>query len=83
MIATSRRMPTHDFLLVAFSVAVLVLGTWPESAPRQLVQLRQHDGSLRQYSLAEHDPAIANLQLALEKWAKAGQETRTHRSSRF
>ncbi len=76
MIATNRRMPAHDFLLVAFSVAVIVLSKWPETQPRQLVQLREPSGSLRQYSLPENDPTLAKLRLALEKWAKAGQETR-------
>ena len=76
MIATNRRIPAHDFLLVAFSVAVIVLSNWPETEPRQLVQLRDRDGTLRQYSLAEKDPTLSKLRLALEKWAKAGQETR-------
>ncbi len=76
MIGTNRRMPAHDFLLVAFSVALIVLSTWPETQPRQWVQLRERDGSLRQYSLTESDPRLAQLRLSLEKWAKAGQETR-------
>jgi hypothetical protein len=76
MIATVRCIKASDFLLVACSVAVILLATWPETSPRQWVQIRQPDGSLRQYSMPEHDPRIAQLTLALEKWGKAGQETR-------
>ena len=76
MMATCRRISIHDFLLVAFSVAVIVLSNWPDAPPRQLVQLRTAGGELRQYSLAENDPQLAQLRLALEKWLKAGQETR-------
>ena len=63
MIAAPRRISLQDFLLVTFSVAVLVLASWPETPPRQWVQLRQPDGSLRQYSLAKNDPRIAKLRL--------------------
>lgn len=76
MIATTRRMPLHDFLLVACSVAVIVLANWPVSQPRQWFQLRQTDGSLRQYSLAEDDSNLSRLRLSLQEWARAGQQTR-------
>ncbi len=76
MIAPSRRLPVHDFLLVAFAVAVISISQWPDSGRRQWVQLRQPDGTLRQFSLSENDPKLAKLRLSLEKWAKAGQETR-------
>jgi hypothetical protein len=76
MIATNRRMPARDFLLVVLSVAVIVLSKWPETQPRQWVQLRQPDGMLRQYSLSENDPTLPKLRLSLQRWARAGQETR-------
>jgi hypothetical protein len=69
-------LPVHDFLLVAFAVAVISISQWPESGRRQWVQLRQVDGTLRQFSLPENDPRLAKLKLSLEKWARAGQETR-------
>lgn len=76
MIATIRCIKASDFLLVFGSVAVLVLGYWPPAPPRQRVQVSQADGTVRQFSIPENDPAIAKLKLALEKWGKAGQETR-------
>lgn len=76
MIATDRRMPIHDFFLVALSVAVIVVSTWPEAPPRQWVQFRQPDGNLQPFSLPQDDPRLAKLRLRLETWAKAGQETR-------
>lgn len=75
MIAPSRRLPVHDFLLVAFAVAVISISQWPESGRRQWVQLRQKDGTLREFSLPENDSRLAKLSLSLEKWARAGQET--------
>lgn len=76
MVTRNRRMPSHDFLLIAISSAVIVLSNWPESKPRQWVQIRDQQGSLQQYSFAEQDPAVSKLRLSLEKWARAGQETR-------
>lgn len=75
MIATDRRISAHDFLLVAVAVSVIVLSAWPPTQAGLPVQVRQADGTIRSFSVTENDPALANLRRALERWARAGQET--------
>jgi hypothetical protein len=70
MIAATRRMAMHDFLLVAFSVIVIVLSVASEGDKRQTVEVRDASGNLQRYSLAADDPRLAKLQSELANWAK-------------
>ena len=75
MIATTRRMAIHDFLLVAMATLVIVLSNWPNSQKRQSVDLRNSDGTSQRYSLAVDDPRLAKLQRDLDSWNRGGTNT--------
>ena len=68
MIAAMRRQAMLDFLLVAFSITVIVVANWPPPAPKQTVILHA-EGGPRQYSLAAKDPRLAKLRHLLENWS--------------
>ncbi len=70
MIAATRRMAMHDFLLVAFSVVVIVLSVASQGDKRQTVEVRDASGNLQRYSLAADDPRLAKLDSELANWAK-------------
>ena len=61
MIATTRRMAIQDFLLIAFSVVVIVLSLWPQGDARQTLVFRHHSGALQQYSFEADDPRLEKL----------------------
>lgn len=68
MIAKSRQMATHDFLLILSAAVVLVITAWPSPGERQLVGIRQSDGTVKSYSLAPEDPRLAKLKHELSEW---------------
>ncbi len=49
MIAKSRQMAAHDFLLVFLSAAVLALLLWPPGPAVREVEVRRNDGSRQTY----------------------------------
>lgn len=61
MIATTRRMAIQDFLLIAFSVVVIVLSLWPQGDARQTLVFRHLSGALQQYSFEADDPRLDKL----------------------
>lgn len=76
MIAKSRQMAAHDFLLVLLSTAVLTLLLWPPSPAVREVEIRRNDGSLQAYQLAASDPKLANLEEKLQRWSKPKTSSR-------
>jgi hypothetical protein len=70
MIANSRQMAVHDFLLVLLSAAVLALLLWPPSPAIRQVDIRRNDGSFQSYQLATSDPKLAKLEQELQRWSK-------------
>lgn len=70
MIAKTRRMAMHDFLLIAFAVVVIVLSLAVKREKQQIVEIRDDSGNLQRYSLATDDPRLARLQGELAKWSK-------------
>ena len=60
----------HDFLLVAFSVVVILLSATADREERQIVEIRDASGNLKPYSLAVDDPRLAKLQDQLADWTK-------------
>ena len=77
MIAKSRQMAAHDFLLVALSAAVLALFLWPPGPAVREVEVRRHDGSLHTYQLTADDPKLANLTQKLQRWSNPKHNSRT------
>ena len=77
MIAKSRQMAAHDFLLVLLSAAVLALLLWPPGPAFRKVEVRRKDGSLQTYQLAVGDPKLANLTRKLERWSNPRPSSRT------
>lgn len=69
MIAKSRRIPVHDFLLVLLSAAVLTLLLWPAGTAIREVEVRHIDGTLQTYQLAAHDPTLAKIAEKLKRWS--------------
>ena len=76
MIANSRQMAVHDFLLVLLSAAVLTLLLWPPSPAIRQVNIRRNDGSVQSYQLATNDPKLAKLELDLQRWSKPKPNSR-------
>ena len=68
MIAKSRQMATHDFLLILSAAVVLTITAWPSPGERQNVGIRQPDGTMKSYSLAPEDPRLAKLRHELSEW---------------
>lgn len=62
MIAKSRQLATHDFILITITAAVVVVSFLPLSAPRREVRLRDAGGEMRTYSLAINSPMLARLE---------------------
>lgn len=77
MIAKSRRMAAHDFLLVLLSAAVLALLLWQPGPTVREVQVRRNDGSLQTYQLAADDPKLANLIVKLQQWSAPTPNSQT------
>jgi hypothetical protein len=77
MIAKSRRMAAHDFLLVLLSAAVLALLLWPPGPAVRVVEVRRNDGSLQTYQLTADDPKLANLTQKLQRWSNPKSNSRT------
>ena len=69
MIAKSRHMAAHDFLLVLLSAAVLSLMLWPPAPAVREIEIRLNDGSTQAYQLAAGDPKLANLAQKLQHWS--------------
>ncbi len=61
MIAKSRQLATHDFILITITAAVVVVSFLPLSAPRREVRLRDSAGEMRTYSLHLDDPMLDRL----------------------
>lgn len=70
MIAVTRRLAIHDFLLIACSVVVILLSAAPERDHLQTVEVRDASGAYQRYSLAADDPRIGKLQRELANWPK-------------
>jgi hypothetical protein len=62
MIAKSRQLATHDFILITITAAVVIVSFLPLSAPRREVRLRDSGGEMRTYSLAINSPMLARLE---------------------
>ncbi|MGB0598012.1 MAG: hypothetical protein ACPGLY_15100 [Rubripirellula sp.] len=62
MIAKSRQLATHDFLLITITAAVVVVSFLPLSAPRREVRLRDSGGQMRTYSLPINAPMLVRLE---------------------
>jgi len=77
MIAKSRQMAAHDFLLVLLSAAVLALLLWPPGPTVREVEVRRNDGSLQTYQLTTDDPKLANLTQKLQRWSNPQNNSRT------
>ena len=77
MIAKSRQMAAHDFLLVSLSAAVLALLLWPPAPAVREVEVRRNDGSLQTYQLTADDPKLANLIRKLQRWSDPKHNSRT------
>lgn len=77
MIAKSRQMAAHDFLLVLLSAAVLALLLWPPGPAIREVEVRRNDGSRQAYQLAVGDPKLANLTQKLQRWSNPKPNSRT------
>ncbi len=77
MIAKSRQMAAHDFLLVLLSAAVLALLLWPPGPTVREVEVRRNDGSLQTYQLTADDPKLANLTQKLQRWSNPKTNSRT------
>ena len=74
MIASTRRMALHDFMLIVFSVVVIALSITPNGDERQTVAVRDAGGDLQRYSLAVEDPRLAKLQSDLAQWVRGVPE---------
>ncbi len=74
MIASTRRMALHDFMLIAFSVVVIALSIAPKGDQRQTVEVRDGSGDLQRYSLAVEDPRLVKLQSDLAQWVSGVPE---------
>ena len=70
MIAKSRQMAAHDFLLILFSATILSLWLWPSGAAVREVEIRQTNGKRQRYLLTADDPKIAKLEQQLCEWEK-------------
>ncbi len=77
MIAKSRQMAAHDFLLVFLSAAVLALLLWPPGPAVREVEVRRNDGSLQKYQLEAGDPMLASLSQKLQRWSNPQPNSRT------
>ena len=75
MIAKSRQLATHDFLLILSAAVVLAFSAWPKPDAHQTVQIRQINGSSKTYSLAPSDPRLAKLKHELSEWKKPERST--------
>ena len=64
MIAKTRQLATHDFILIVITAAVVVVSFLPLSAPRREVRLRDSAGKMRTYSLHIDDPMLDRLSRA-------------------
>jgi hypothetical protein len=70
MIAKSRQMAAHDFLLILFSATILSLWFWPTGIAVREVEIRQTDGRRQLYLLTADDPKLAELEYQLSQWVK-------------
>lgn len=77
MIAKSRQMAAHDFVLVLLAAAVLALLLWPPGPAVREVEVRRNDGSLQTYRLTADDPKLANLMAKLQQWSNPKPNSRT------
>ena len=77
MIAKSRQMAAHDFLLVLLSAAVLGLLLWPPPPTVREIEVRRNDGSLQTYQLTTDDPKLVNLTQKLQRWSNPKSNSRT------
>lgn len=62
MIAKSRPLATHDFMLITITAAVVIVSFLPLSAPRREVRLRDSGGKMRTYSLPLNAPMLTRLE---------------------
>lgn len=70
MIATTRRMAIHDFLLITFAVIAITLSVLPKEEARQKLLFRDPSGNIQAYSLKADDPRLAALERRIANWAR-------------
>jgi len=73
MIAKSRQLAAHDFLLILFSATLLSLWFSPNRPAVREVEIRQIDGTRQRYLLTADDPKLAKLEQQLCEWQKPEQ----------
>lgn len=61
MVAKSMRLAIRDSILIALSVAVIVLAWWPRNGPRQLVHVRGETGNSRSFAIPLGDPRLGEI----------------------
>ena len=75
MIAKSRCMAGHDFLLVLLAAAMLSLLLWPATPSVHRIDIRLPDGTTQNYQIAANDPKLATLRRQLHRFSKPHPNT--------